>query len=98
MQSYDGVIRLFPNWPADKAASFSTLRAAGAFLVSASFADGIVQHVQIESEAGGLLRVAMPAGWASATAITPTGTHAFAGALIELPTNAGDHIQFYRQD
>lgn len=93
MQTYSGVIRLFPNWSANKAASFSTLRAAGAFLVSADFADGIVQRVEIESEAGGLMRMAMPAGWASATAITPTGTQTFAGDVIEITTSAGDRIE-----
>ncbi len=36
MQSYNGTIRLFPNWPMDKDAEFQDLRAAGAFLVSAS--------------------------------------------------------------
>jgi hypothetical protein len=93
MQSYDGVVRLFPNWPADKAASFTTLRAVGAFLVSASFADGTVQRVEVESEAGGLLRMMMPAGWAGATAITPNGTQTIAGAMIEIQTRAGDRIE-----
>jgi hypothetical protein len=97
MQSYDGVIRLFPNWPADKTALFSTLRAAGAFLISASFADGAVQRVEIESEAGGLLRVAMPAGWAGAKAVTPAGTQTFAGEMIELSTHVGDHIEIIRE-
>ena len=36
MQSYDGTIRLFPNWPPEKDAEFHNLRAAGAFLVSAT--------------------------------------------------------------
>ncbi|MCX5771067.1 MAG: hypothetical protein NTZ09_12470, partial [Candidatus Hydrogenedentes bacterium] len=39
LQSYTGTLRLFPNWPADKAAEFSTLRAVGAFLVSSAHAD-----------------------------------------------------------
>ena len=33
MQSYDGTIRLFPNWPKNKDAAFYDLRAVGAFLV-----------------------------------------------------------------
>ncbi len=94
MQSYDGVIRLFPNWPADKPASFSTLRAAGAFLVSAEFAAGVVQRVEIVSEAGGVLRVMMPAGWHTATA----GAQAFTGDVIEMRTFAGERIELFRQD
>jgi hypothetical protein len=37
LQSVHGTIRLFPAWPADEPASFTTLRAKGAFLVSAAW-------------------------------------------------------------
>ena len=60
MQSYNGVIRLFPNWPIEKAAAFSTLRAVGAFLVSASCANGKVTKVRIESTKGGECRIIVP--------------------------------------
>jgi len=53
LQSYNRELRFFPNWPEDQgAASFENLRAAGAFLVSAAFQDGIVQNVTIMSEKG----------------------------------------------
>jgi len=52
LQSYEGVIRLFPVWPRERAARFETLRAAGAFLISAELRDGVVQPVIIESEKG----------------------------------------------
>lgn len=55
MQSYEGVIRLFPVWsgPANGPASFTTLRAYGAFLVSASVdATGSVAPIVITSEKG----------------------------------------------
>jgi hypothetical protein len=58
MQSYDGVIRLFPNLRTD--GSFKDLRAAGAFLVSASQVKGRVNKVQILSEKGNELRVMIP--------------------------------------
>jgi hypothetical protein len=60
MQSYDGTIRMFPNWPMDKDAEFYNLRAAGAFLVSASLKDGKVNKLQITSEAGGMLKIILP--------------------------------------
>jgi hypothetical protein len=60
MQSYNGTIRLFPNWPMNKDAEFSDLRAAGAFLVSAVLKNGNVNDIRITSETGGLLRIILP--------------------------------------
>ena len=60
MQSYDGQIRLFPNWDKASDASFRTLRARGAFLVSASLRDGEVQPVEVYSERGGICSVRNP--------------------------------------
>lgn len=60
MQSYDGVIRLFPNWDKGARASFSTLRAQGAFLVSATAGGGTVGEVEIYSERGGECRMYNP--------------------------------------
>jgi len=51
-QSYDDVLRFFPNWPRDKDARFGTLRACGAFLVSAELKNGAVGNVKILSEKG----------------------------------------------
>jgi len=42
IQSYNGTIRLFPNWPMEKDAEFHKLRAAGAFLINASLKNGKV--------------------------------------------------------
>lgn len=62
MQGHTGTIRLFPAIPASwKNVSFENLRASGAFLVSARMTDGKVSHITIESEKGGLLRLAKPA-------------------------------------
>ena len=52
MQSYDGTLRLFPCWPKDQDAKFGTLRARGAFLVSAEMKNGMVTSVRIVSEKG----------------------------------------------
>ncbi|MCU0503020.1 MAG: hypothetical protein MUC51_14885, partial [Anaerolineae bacterium] len=52
--------RLFPNWPLDRAAEFRTLRAVGAFLVSAACADGAAQWIDVQSEAGATLRLLSP--------------------------------------
>ncbi|MBN9383759.1 MAG: hypothetical protein J0H74_23585 [Chitinophagaceae bacterium] len=60
MQSYDGMIRLFPNWDRSKDASFYQLRARGAFLLSAKLAQGKVQQIVVTSEKGGKLRLLSP--------------------------------------
>ena len=56
LQSHGGYMRFFPVWNATElgAASFSTLRAYGAFLVSAAIDDtGLVSPINITSEVGG---------------------------------------------
>lgn len=52
MQSHEGVLRLFPCWPKEQNASFGTLRADGAFLVSAELKAGEISRVMIDSEKG----------------------------------------------
>jgi alpha-L-fucosidase 2 len=52
LQSYEGIIRVFPNWTRSKDASFDQLRAYGAFVVSSSIKAGRVQFVKIKSERG----------------------------------------------
>lgn len=61
MQSWDGIIRLFPNWNSGHRASFHNLRAKGAFLVSASYAEGKVISARFFSETDNLLKFYHPA-------------------------------------
>jgi alpha-L-fucosidase 2 len=73
LQSYSGTIRVFPAIPASwKDVSFRTLRAEGAFLLSAERKNGATQRVEVTAERGGLLRLENP----------------FAGAFQGLPGNA----------
>jgi alpha-L-fucosidase 2 len=60
MQSYTGTIRLFPNTMNLGPARFRNLRAAGAFLVSASFDGKGISHVSLLSEKGKTARLANP--------------------------------------
>ena len=53
LQSHDGVLRLFPCWPRNLDARFRSLRAVGAFLVSAELTSGHITGVKITSEKGG---------------------------------------------
>ena len=52
MQSYEGIIRLFPCWKKSSDISFENLRADGAFLVSAKLKDGETVSLEIKSLMG----------------------------------------------
>ncbi len=93
MQSYNGTIRLYPNWPMDKDAEFQNLRAAGAFLVSASLKNGLTEKVEIFSEAGGLLKIILP--WKSGGSVTNgSGQKLLQSNVVEMQTKKGETIVF----
>jgi alpha-L-fucosidase 2 len=61
LQSHKDFIEVFPAVPKEwKNVSFKTLRAEGAFLISAKKENGVVQEVKIRSEVGGMLRIKLP--------------------------------------
>lgn len=61
LQSHAGAVRVFPAVPASwKDAGFVSLRARGAFLVSAERREGDVRKVRVTSEKGGRLRLEIP--------------------------------------
>jgi alpha-L-fucosidase 2 len=63
LQSYSGTIRIFPSIPESwKDVSFKTLRAEGAFLISAERKGGRSERVEIMSEKGGMCRLENPFG------------------------------------
>jgi alpha-L-fucosidase 2 len=96
LQSYNGSLRLFPNWPADQNAEFQTLRAAGAFLVSASFAGGKPQWVEVQSEAGAPLRIELPETWTGgARVIRSSGEERVQSPTLEIATQAGEVVRLY---
>jgi alpha-L-fucosidase 2 len=67
LQSFQGKVRVFANWPAGADARFGDLRAFGAFLVSSEARAGVVQYVRIVSERGQPLTLINP--WPAATAL-----------------------------
>lgn len=93
MQSYNGTIRLFPNWPMEKDAEFQNLRAVGAFLVSGVLKDGKVEEIKIYSEAGGKLKMILP--WeAGATLKNKDGKTKVNTDTIEINTSRGEVLLF----
>jgi hypothetical protein len=94
LQSYTGILRLFPNWPAEKEAEFRSLRAVGAFLVSAKRNRNGVQWVEVKSEAGGPLALYAP--WKSGAVCERNGKReSLAGDIIRLETQPGEVLRFY---
>jgi hypothetical protein len=80
LQHEGGVLRLFPDWPAERDASFTRLLAKGAFVVSSEQRGGKVSFVDIISKAGGPLAIASP--WGSQNV-------RLAGRTAELKPNSG---------
>jgi alpha-L-fucosidase 2 len=63
LQSWNGIIRIFPAIPADwNDVSFEHLRAEGAFIVSAKRENGRTIWVRIVAERGGIIRLRDPFG------------------------------------
>jgi len=96
MQSVDNIIRVFPSWPEDKDAEYTSLRARGGFLVSARQNEGIVSGLTIESTAGGMLKLVNP--WNSigirysdgrTESLTPDEK-----GIVSINTNKGQMLQF----
>jgi alpha-L-fucosidase 2 len=95
LQSHDGVIRLFPCWPKDQDARFGTLRAVGAFLVSAELKRGSIRGVTFVSEKGKACTMQNP--WPGKTVrLVRNGKPAesVAGERFTLGTTAGEVIEF----
>jgi hypothetical protein len=62
LQHEYGILRVFPDWPSSMDASFTRLRAKGAFLISSEQRGGKVLYVDIFSEHGGPLTIQNPWG------------------------------------
>ena len=100
LQSYGGVLRIFPCWPAGVAASFTTLRAEGAFLVSASWNEGRVVSLEILSEKGGACRLVAP--WPEGVQVEtaagqPVAVTEWAPGIPAFETTAGETYHVHRR-
>jgi hypothetical protein len=93
LQSFQGKLRLFANWPADTPARFGDLRARGAFRVSSDRRDGAVRYIRIVSEVGAAALLVNPWG-DSAARVYRNGLDAgtLSGAELTLDTAAGEII------
>jgi len=92
LQSYNGTIRLFPNWPKNKDAAFNQLRAAGAFLISATQKDGEVISLEVLSEKGQELHIMLP--WEQSELLSTEGTKKLSGSSQRIATRPGEVLHF----
>ena len=96
LQSWGGVIRLFPAMPDRWSdAYFEDLRAEGAFTVSSRLREGRVVFARIVSEAGGRCRLRNPWPGEAAVVRGPSGEMAFTDETVEWATSAGDEFLVY---
>ncbi len=84
LQHEGGVLRVFPDWPAGMDASFTRLRAKGAYLISSEQISGKVSFVDLVSEKGGPLVIQSPWG---------TRSVRVAGKGQSLRPDASGHLQ-----
>jgi hypothetical protein len=94
LQSHTGVVRVFPAVPASwKDARFDSLRAYGAFLISAARKDGRVVEVRVRSERGGKFRLDNPfSGEAFKAAGPAAGRVRTTGRVIEADMEPGEEM------
>ena len=92
LQSFQGKLRLFADWPKGVDARFGDLRAYGAFLVSSDVRKNVVQYVRVVSEHGGSCVLLNP--WAGTLRVYRNGVDAgtLSGAELTLPTAVNEVI------
>jgi hypothetical protein len=97
MQSYEGTIRIFPNWNHQKDASFDKLRAYGAFLVSSNLYKGEIQKVRLFSEKGRSCTIENP--WpGKSVRLFRDGkkSEILSGEILTFPTVINEYIEIER--
>ena len=91
LQSFQGKLRVFPDWPTTADARFGDLRAYGAFLVSSQLEGGVVQYVRVASEQGGAVVLVNPwPGKMLRLYRNGTDSGTLGGAEVTIPTTKGD--------
>jgi alpha-L-fucosidase 2 len=93
LQSYEGIIRVFPAWLHNRDAKFKTLRAYGAFLVSSEIKNEKVTYLKIFSEKGRTCTIENPWG-KSSVVLERNGQKAetLTGKLIKFETKLNESV------
>ena len=91
LQSYDGILRIFPAFPSNKAGRF-TLHAVGGFVVSSEIKSGVVQWICIKSLLGNPCKLELPWSKAVAQSNLKKSSQIISGNIIEIKTKANEMI------
>ncbi len=97
LQSYDGILRLFPAFPASKNGRF-TLHAVGGFVVSAEIKEGEVQWICIKSLLGNPCKLELPWDKANVQSNLKKKSQALTGNRAEIKTRANEVIMIYPRE
>jgi hypothetical protein len=93
LQSFQGTLRVFANWPSGSDAKFGNLRAYGAFLVSSAIQSNAIPYVRIVSENGGPFTLSNP--WSGQSMVVyrnGVNVGTLSGASVTIPMCANDSI------
>ena len=91
LQSYDGILRIFPAFPANKNGRF-TLYAEGGFVVSSEIKSGEVQWICIKSLFGNPCKLELPWTKAVLHSNLKRGKQQITGNISTIKTKAGEVI------
>ena len=93
LQSYDGILRIFPAFPANKTGRF-TLHAVGGFVVSSEIKSGQVQWIIIRSLLGNPCKLELPWKKSVVQSNLKKGYQLISGDKAEIKTKANEVIMF----
>ena len=99
LQSHEGVLRIFPVWPVKNhpEASFRGFCACGAFEVSASLKDGMVDTVTVVSHKGHPCRLVNPWPGQYVSVLHSYGREGkYSGEMIEISMHQEEKVTFKR--
>ena len=97
IQSYDGILRIFPTFPANKNGRF-TLHAEGGFVVSSEIKAGKVQWVCIKSLIGNPCKLKLPWNKAVVKSNLKRNSQMIAGDITNIKTKINEVIIVFPQD
>ena len=89
LQSYDGVLRIFPAFPANKKGRF-TLHAVGGFIVSSEIKSGEVQWIGIKSLSGKPCKLELPWDKAVIHSNLKNNSQVIGGSMAEIKTEKNE--------
>jgi hypothetical protein len=91
LQSYDGVLRIFPAFSVNKSGRF-TLHAQGGFIVSSEIKSGEIQWICVQSLNGNSCKLQLPWGKATVQSNLKKKSQPVSGRITEFNTKAGERF------